>query len=341
MIYKGNVLIEWNKNGEKTQDEVKVANEITWILNKYFADETNRRVRILYPRGEVKEVDNWFTVPKKFPIPLKSADGTWRYTSSLRTDKGFTEHHKYVKHGDILTEKDIEFIWFLKNRSVLLGKKVFIEDLEGEAAKEVNQMALDADIKFMLMSDRSPISKNEKLIRDIAEIFGIPKVSEKKFNQLKIDIYDAIVEGEEMNDRFVNYNTFDKLASGEEKRKAAFVARRAISDGHVKYRATDRSWWIASGNELIEKLITIDKGDVGDREEKFINAVIDDPNTKSRVFDLMGEQEVITLENLRELSRNVLQNKYKDFTGEFINKKKEEIIEELCKHYKIDYVSPT
>jgi len=234
MIYKNEVLINWKNPVSK--DDVLVRDEIIEVKNKYFSDNTHKAVKILYPAGEPDLSQGGFPQLKVFLIPLTSTDGEWRWSAAKMTTKtktnpkGFVDHHYTIRHGDVLREKDIEFIWFLKNRSSQLNKRIFIEDLEGKATEKVKELASDADIKFMLMGNKSPIANDEKLIREVASIFGLRDVEKLKINELKLALYERVLEGEKSKDKYVNFERFEEITEGNNTRKAAYLARIAIND---------------------------------------------------------------------------------------------------------------
>jgi len=341
MIYKNNLLVDWEK--QSTPDEKTVYNEITEIKNTYFSDNKLGRLVLRYPNGQIKEVDKGWTQRKRFAIPLKSSDGRWRYSNSIRTDKkannGYSDHHKYIFDETVFTIKDVEFVWFLKNKSSVVGKYIFFEDLEADAKAEVDELASDADIRFMIMSQKSPIAKNEKLIKQMASVFGVSNVEKIGIYQVKKELYDKLLDGESHGDRFCNYATFDKLVNGEKARKAAYIARRAIEDKIVGYK--DRAWWIMDGRSYEERLISMSATDTDTRDQVLIEAVVEDANVRSRVFGVMGEEENVTLEDLREMDRPSLQKMLRELTGQFVNSKKEEIIEALCKEKGITFLPLT
>jgi len=344
MIYRNDVLINW-KNPQTLDDEL-VSTEIIDVKNRYFSDNTHRIVKVLYPRGEPKAADiGMYQQLKIFPIPLWSTDGEWRWSKSKRTNKtktnpsGFVDHHRNIRHQDVFTEKDLEFLWFLSNRCSALNKKVFIEDLEEKAKTKVQEMATDADIKYMLMGKSSPVAKDEKLIRQVADIFGLRDTSKMQINEVKLALYDAILEGEKMGDKFVNFVKFEQITEGNVMRKAAYLARTAINDGMVGYK--DHAWWIMSGRSYEEKLLGIKATEAAFRDQVLIDEVVNNANIRDRLFSVMGETNEITIDDLRDLDRPALQRKFKDLTGEFINSKKEEIIEKICAELKIGYVAPT
>lgn len=338
MIYYNHNLVDYKK--QRTDEEKKVYREITEIKNKYFADNTMGKMVLLYPKGARKEADNGWTQLKKFMLPLRGRDGSWRYSQNIRNvekknNQGYADHHKPIINETALTIKDIELIWFLKHASSALGKYLFFEDLEEDAKHEVEEMASDVDIRFMIMSPRSPIAKNEKRMREVASVFGVENVEKIGINQIKKELYDTIKNGEEYGDTFTNFETFDKLVSGETARKAAHIARRAIESNVVGYKTN--AWWIMSGRNHEERLISVPAKDGNVRDQVFIQAVVENDNVRSRVFAVMGEDENVTLEDLRAIDRPQLQKRAKELTGQFLNSKKEEIIAELCKHYGINY----
>ena len=231
MIYYNDEPVNWNRKTGLSEIDRMVADEITVIRNKYFADNTMQRVKVLYPRGIPEEAHRVFAVFKKIPVPLRSADGMWRY-SPVRATKGkygmeYPEAHAFLMYEQLYTAKDIEFLWFLMNRCSMLNRLIFIEDKEADAKKEIEQLSTDADIRYMLLGN-SPIAKDAELIKQVASVFGVKDIEKRSLAEVKLDLFNTVVEGEKNKDAFCNYKKFEELTMGSQKRKAAFYARQSI-----------------------------------------------------------------------------------------------------------------
>lgn len=338
MIYYNDNPVNWNRTSGLSEIERLVKEEILQLKNKYFSDNTMQRVRVIYPHGKPEQKFRVFGVLKLLPIPLKSADGLWRYSASLKGANGYADSHKFVTYSSVYSEKDIEFLWFLMNRCSMLNKLIFVEDLEAEAKKEVESLASDADIRYMIMGN-SPIAKDEYLIRQVSEIFGVRDVSKKGINQVKKELYDALVDGEKAGDKFVNYAKFEELTQADVKRKAAFYAKASINDGTVGYK--DRAWYLMSGREYSEKLMTINAKDAAYREQLFVDEIVNNPSIRSRLFQAIGQEEYSTPDEFRQIDRQSLLQKCKSLGIKTSpTDKAEELVEKLCGHYGINYTQP-
>jgi hypothetical protein len=338
MIYYDERPVLWDRKTGLNEIEKSVQDEITYLKNKYFSPNSPGVVRVIYKRGQMEAAKNVFGILKKFPIPLLSSDGLWRYSAARKGKDGFVDSHMFVTYSTAYKEKDIEFLWFLFNRSSVLNKFVFVEDKEAEAKKEVETMATDADIRYAIMGN-SPTAKDEKLIRQVSEIFGMKEVEKKGINQVKKELYDLLLDGEKMKDAFVNFRKFEEMTDGSNKRKAAYYAKASISDGTVKYK--DRAWYLMSGNEYSEKLMSIQAKDAAFREQLFIDEIVTNPNTRSRLFSAIGQEEIETAEDLRSLDRPVLMKKLKEL-GEVVKASDtaEVLVEKLCAKLGIKYLQP-
>lgn len=337
MIYYGGKLLDL-KAEKLTRMEKEVSDEITEIRNIHFGGTGKGRIILRYPNGERKEKDDGFTVLKMFQIPLNSSDGMWRYSEAkmLPTGKYADHGHLGIKDRHVFREKDVEFIWFLLNRSSVLNKYVFIEDLEKDAKGENEEMASDAYIRFMLMDRHSPIYSNHKLIRETAEVFGLRDIERLGNEEVKKALYGLVVEGEEMKDKFVNFDKFDELVKGEVKRKAAYYARASINDGTVGYK--DRAWHLMAGREYDEKLCTISLKEAAFKEQAFIEEVVGNANVRSRLFSAIGQEEITTALDLWDLTLPVLKSKLKDETSEYdVKHNKEDVVKKLCEVYEIEF----
>lgn len=337
MIYYGGKMLDL-KAEKLTRMAKEVSDEITDIKNKHFSGTGKGRIILRYPNGERKEKDDGFTVLKMFPIPLNSSDGMWRYseTKMLPTGKYADSGHLGIKDRHVFRKKDVEFVWFLLNRSSVLNKYVFIEDLEEEAKEENESLASDAYIRFMLMDKHSPIYSNNKLIRETAEVFGLRDIEKLGKEEVKKALYKLVVDGESINDRFVNFDKFDELVKGEIKRKSAYFARASINDGTVGYKSY--AWYLMAGRDFDEKLCTISQKEAAFKEQAFIEEVIENASVRSRLFSAIGQEEITTASDLWDLTLPVLKNKLKEETEEWNPKhNKEDVVTKLCEVYEIEY----
>ncbi|GAG02354.1 unnamed protein product, partial [marine sediment metagenome] len=274
--------------------------EITEIKNKYFGSKTHKLVRINYPKGVFTvSADGAFEVPKLFPIRLYSTDGQWRWSKARMSRKtktnpsGFVDHHLNIRHQHVLQSTDIELLWFLLNKSSDLNKRIHIEDLEGEALDKVVEMASDVDIRFMLMGN-SPIAKDEKLIRQVADVFGVRDADKMQLNQLKIALYDKVKKGQESKDKFVNYDKFNEITQGDKVRKLAYLTKTSVNDKLVRYNITERAWFIMSRQSFEEKLLDIKPSEAADAVQVLIAEVIRDSNVRNRLLTALGQEEAVT-----------------------------------------------
>lgn len=342
MLYYLDTEVDWRKNSGLNDLEKEVKEGIRQIQATYFSTNSFGEVKLVWPKGKPEEVHRVFGVRKKYPIELKSPDGMWRYTKSRAKFRNgrqdYDDHHLFVTHNTTFHERDLELLWYLINKSApLKTKEIYIENLEEEATHEAEVRSTDADIRFMIYSHKSPISTDEKQIRQVAEIFGIKDIDKMGIMQVKNKLYDELVAGEKGKDRFINFNKFEELTEGNNKRKAAFVARRAISDGIVGYR--NRAWYLKEGREYAEKLFDIPAKEVEDRNVLFIEEMVNNPNIRSRVYDYMGEDEGVTADELWELDRWTLIRKCEDKGIEGIGHKsnKEDSVRALCEKMGIEF----
>ena len=93
-----------------------------------------------------------------------------------------------------------------------------------------------------------------------------------------------------------------------------------------------------SGREYSEKLLTINAKDAAYRDQLFIEEVVTNPTVKSRLFSAIGQEEITSAEDLRDIDRNTLIKKCKENGLEGKpSDDKETLIERLCKKYGIEY----
>ena len=331
--------------------EKKVADEIQEIKNQYFSNSTMGYVTIVYPKGEPAfgqaEWRNVWGVLKKYAVSNKGADNSWRWSSKMPAynSKGqldFTDPAVYVMYKTVIDESKADWLWFLLNQNHdIKAGRIYIEDLEAEA-KEVNEdMAADADLRFVLFSQRSPVSANHALIKNVAEVMGIKDVSKKGVELVKNELYNLILEGEERNDRYVNTNKFYELTDGENTAKAAYEARKCIADGIVKFK--DKKWFLMEGSEYAEELVSVSNQDIPYKDKVFIDEVVKNDNVRSRLFDALGIEDFVSCDDLRQLHLQVLKKKAQREVGLDSVKttdRKEDVLKTLCKHRKIEYTEP-
>lgn len=344
MIYYQNEFVDWKRNKSDLEKEVRV--QIENLRLQYFAKDKMGFVSIVYPGGIRKQnPSGFYEMPRTYALELRGGDyGDWRFTPRMpaRDKNGnlrFTYHHEYMREARMLTEKDIEFLWFLifKSQAVKVGD-IIIVDPENEASKEAEAIAKDVDLKFWLYGRGSHVANNQKLVRSISKAFGLNDVDKLGFNQVKNQLFKVVDAGEKSRDVYVNAALFEKLIDSTGSLKIANVIREGIGEGNIVYNKSNTSWFFDDGSDDKPMLLKLKPADIASKEMALISEAIESSRLKNKILAYMGYSEFSSADELREMDRPALMRMCKDREIEYgKNDTGEELVVKLCAKMDIPY----
>lgn len=333
MIYYLDKEVIWNKKTGLNEVEQQVRGEIEAIREKYFGNNKLGYAKVIYPKGKIEEAHRVFGVERKYPLFYTSDDGTWIFAERKVTNRSgnldYGPRHRLFRYQTMLRENEIELLWFLIHKSSAFNRKLFIEDLEAKAKSVVEEMSVDADLKYLIMGKTSPISKDIDTIKKVAEIFGLRDIEKKGESQLKVELYDTILAGEKRNDPNINYKRFEQLTNSDFRRKAAYLAKRAINDKIVVYK--DGAWFYNDNGTADERLVELKRNEIEMRDHVFVDKVVNDANVRARLFAILHEEEDYSRADLMNLGLSTLRAMVKELGGKVgQNETKDTLADRIC-----------
>lgn len=348
MLFYNTSLVDWKqgKNAPEDSLEKKVWQQITELKSEHFGKEKKGLVQLRYPNGvRVKNMtsrgEGKYEPRKIFLLDTLSFDGTWRYSPIKPKDGVFKNpngNHIKIQDPTLFYEEDIELIWFLKYHCPQMKSgKVFFEDFEKIAADEMKEIVSDIDIKFALYSKNSPISKDATLLREVASIFRVENHSRLGLLELKNSLYHKVKEGDDRNDKYINYAKFEELTDNSGKRFAAATVRKAVETGTIKWKSDERAWYIYAGDEYVTELLKLKPNDVSSRDELLVKEILEKPAFKGKVYAELGVNNFNTKGEVKELGRPALMTMCKDLGIPTTNKSTvEELVGLYCEKMGIE-----
>lgn len=231
-------------------------------------------IALVYPENRLVKTKSKHNIkpdkPNSMSFPLsatvKSSTGAdqWRYAENKLVDSRgkiiYTPHNFLFFGNAMLSEKDMELIWFLLTKCpyVLGGDnynerpaKAVFEDLVGAADKKAMTEELHATMKAMIYSKQ--IGLKEEKLRRVAKAYFIPEVDELTINQVRIALEIAV-----MSDRVSGIDNFLKLIDAD----AELGVKAAIQDASdrkiIKYIPNTKEWvWLTEGGRKHEVICTV------------------------------------------------------------------------------------
>lgn len=344
MIFYNGALVDWkNENCDypDTDTVSKIRTTITEIKKNNFSEDKKGFCQLRYPNGvRVKNKSGLYEPKKKFFLDLVSYDGKWRWSPSMPRNGRFSYkngNHYKVEDSEWFYEKDLELIWFLQTHCPQVKNgKVYFEDFDKKAGEEIKKMTENIDIQYAIFSEKSPVAKKMKLLRDVADAFGVEGVNKLTRNELKTALYNAVVEGEKNNSKYVNLKKFEELTDNEAKMKATQNIRKAINNDELKFKKADNTWYIYNDGEYIEPMLKLKLNEYKDRDHLLLEKVLGDKKFKSKVYAELGI-EPETRAEVEELDFHVLKKMCGD--EEIAIEKsdrKEDLVSKYCSHLEIE-----
>lgn len=293
MIFYNGELVEWKNATKDDGFAYDVRTTITNLHHEYFGKDKKGFCQLRYPNGiRVKNKTGKYEPKKQFFLDLVSFDGRVRWSDSLPRNGKFRHkngNHYKIQDPYLFYEKDIELIYFLKTYCPQVkSKKVYFEDFEEVAKKEAKENIADIDIKYAIYSNKSPLAKDNGLLREVADIFGVEEVNKLGTYELKNALFARIKDGESAKSKYVNMSRFDELTDSESKLKAASIVKKAINGGSLKFKKTDKSWYTHMDGEYVESLLTLKPTELNDTRGVLLDKVLTDKAFKGKIYAELG-----------------------------------------------------
>jgi hypothetical protein len=344
MIFYNGALVDWkNKNCDypDTDTVSKIRKTITEIKENNFSEDKKGFCQLRYPNGvRVKNKSGLYEPKKKFFLDLVSYDGKWRWSPSMPRNGRFSYkngNHYKVEDSEWFYEKDLELIWFLQTHCPQVKSgKVYFEDFDKKAGEEIDKMTENIDIQHAIFSGRSPVAKDLKLLRDVADAFEVADVKKLTKNELKMQLYESIVRGEKNNSKYVNLKKFEELTDNNAKMRATQIIRKAIHNDELKFKKADNTWYIHNAGEYIEPMLKIKVTDYQDREHILLDKVLEDNSFKGKIYSELGVG-IETRADVEGLDFHVLKKMCGDEEGIAVEKsdRKDDLVKKYCSHFEI------
>lgn len=290
---------------------------ITEFASNFFGKDKKGFCQLRYPNGvRVKNKSGMYEPKKIFFLDLVSFDGVWRWCDTMPRGGQFkykNGNHFKVSDPYLFYEKDKELVWFLKTHCPQFASgKVYFEDFEAEAEKEAKERIMDVDIKFTIFSGKSTVGNNIPLLRDVADVFGVEDVNTLGRYELKNKLFDAVVAGENVNSKYVNFEIFEELTDNEAKMKAASTIRKAIKTKQLVFNNREKAWYTHSGDTFLEQILKLKPNDVPEKENVLLNRVLNDKQFKGMVYSELGIVGYESKAEVRDLGFPALKKICKD-----------------------------
>lgn len=343
MLYYNGELFDWQKG--KGELESQVRSQMNELNQRFFGENAPGYAILRYPKGARKKNSSGYYEPlKPYTVDHYSPDNNWvfsRYRKRLgkNGNEDYVDKFTVVRDPYTIQAKDIEFLWFLLNHSAALkARRIYIEDMEADAEVVAKERASDVDIRYLIYGKTSPIAQDKEIFKQVATVFGVKDINRLGFMQLKNVIYGLVTEGEKNGNRFINFESFEKLVNGHNARRISFIVRGAINEGSIRWNAKDYKWYISIGGEFTEELMSVKLKDVPHKEELIIQAVLSDGALKGAIFSALGRSDFESDDELREYDRKVLISMSSRYGVETSSKDtKEQIVEKLCQKLGVEY----
>ena len=256
------------------------AGEITKIKDKF----GKFPIRAIYPKERVKPSklkhnrmpDKPAGISFPFRAVRKTAKGTeiWRYAEEvIHLDGG---KKKYIPQNFsytgsvVLTENDIELIWFLLNvcpyTKPMSDKEEDKKNYNGRPPKiEFENLVKEADDKafrkrdeaeFMAMIYSPAVGLTDEKLRTVAKALFINEVDGLFINQVREQIEKAV-----MVDRRNGVKKFMGMVNAEAVLTVRVNIQKAIDGKHIKYTPNTKEWvWLGENGKKTELICKLGRG---------------------------------------------------------------------------------
>jgi hypothetical protein len=185
--------------------------------------------------------------------PRKDSNGNLKWDAESR--------RRILKRAWILDKnKDHELIFFLMNvSSFVKNGKIYYYDKQLEAQKDLQQEVGELDVRFMILSEKSPISfsstGNEDTLRMLSASWGIANAHDREelsLEEIKLKLWSAVQSSQkDYQGTKRGFNEFMKEVESTKLSEVRANTQRAIDEGIVLYDDQNFAWRFATSNTLL------------------------------------------------------------------------------------------
>ena len=176
--------------------------------------------------------------------PRKKENGTMIYSPRGKTMKNAWRFSK---------TKDAELIFFFSEISPFVEKgRVVLEDRRLDARKQIDKEAGELDVKYMILSEHSPISVeqtgSEDTLRMAASGWGVADVQSLSVEEVKIALLSKVQASNSLNDGR-GFDEFLKEIDSRGKLVTRANIQRAVDKGIISYDDPTFTWRFTANNQ--------------------------------------------------------------------------------------------
>lgn len=264
-------------------------------------------IRAIYPKERVKPSRSKHNrLPDKpagisFPYRAvrKTKQGTeiWRYAEEViyldGGKKRYVPHNFKYTGSVVLTEKDIELIWFLFNVCPYTkdganwnkkSPKVEFENLEQEADDNATKKRDEGE--FMALVYSSSVGLTEDKLREAAKALFIGDVDDLSINRVREQIEKSVkVDKRNGVKKFMNMVKSDAVLT------VRANIQKAIDGKNIKYTPNTQEWvWLGDDGKKTELICKLGRGIRPD--EAIYDLYIGDENFKDAILSVLKIKEI-------------------------------------------------
>ena len=229
------------------------------------------------------------SLPLQYNIGGEFGSEDWRYCKRAPRKEG-NGKLKYFDQSRILKQywsfdkaREPDAIFFLMEIAPFLKKGIMIlEDKQRDARREISKEAGELDVKFMIISEHSPISVestgSEDLLRMVSAAWGIADAEspDKSIEEIKLALIAAVNSSEKnKNVTKRGYAEFLKEINSKELLVLRANLQKALDNKTVSYDAPTFSWRYVKNNYPI---MTIPASAASDPEVALYNFLVKNNN---------------------------------------------------------------
>lgn len=229
------------------------------------------------------EIEEWWYV--KSPQTVKFSGGEAEKASN------FEKNFLIPETINLQVKNDLELIFFLKyiSRSVKSGR-IYEFDKQRKIKEEVEAMALDAQVRSMILMDNSPIApealgENMTLI-NIAASWKIHNPQQMENSEIRRQLLDSVINSQrKYSVTGRGYKEFLEECQMENDKETSSIVHMSISRGLITFDAKDRFYYLKTKDGSPMRLCNVpfDKDD--NRSDILVKYAKED----GRIFALIKE----------------------------------------------------
>lgn len=217
---------------------------------------------------------------------VQSSDGTeaWVYQKKFPQKKDgeytFIDMGEWIRGSIRIQPSEKDKLYYLFKKSGRVGSTLIHHDPEAIARKRAEDNALKAQLYFQIYNFESPLVKEPRRLKELAQSFGVRKVSSLSIPEVQNALFDIVNAGDDVRTR--GPRKFLEAASDYDTASKEAQIQEAIEKEVIVFNSAESEWRFLSRGQETSTIYKVDEG--GSKVEALLEYLKRHPMIENRIL---------------------------------------------------------